>query len=90
MRPLIPLLGNQQDDRSRPDVERSVDHPFGMRSDNRDLNLFATPPITTIQGGYLGDNGFIEHHNNGVFACAQTPVEPPFARRQWGDRRANR
>jgi hypothetical protein len=64
--PLGPVLGDQQLDIPRSDVDRSMKDSAGMAAANRNAHLPSDVPITGVQRRRLGNDGFIEQEEHGA------------------------
>lgn len=85
---LDPVPSDQQEHLSALDVEHAVQDASSVISRDRDADLLPATALACIERWSLGDNGLIEHQDNGALPCRQATFEPPFACRHVVGRRA--
>lgn len=85
----VPFVGNQQQEISADDIDRSVNDAFAAIARDWDTDLLPDPAITTTQRRGFGNDDLVEHQDDCPRLPPEAAFEPPFASRQFSARSAS-
>lgn len=89
VRPLVPRRADPQRNRAAVNVDGPMQDALVPVARDRHPQLLPDVPVGGVQGRRLGDDGLVEHQQQGTHTPLQAAFEPPFDCRQVAGRRTN-